>query len=300
MILGVDEVGRGAWAGPLVVGAAVLYEEIPGLRDSKLLTAKRRVELDRLIRESNASIGLGWVGVSEIDKIGLSESLKLATRRAVEQIKTPYHEIIIDGTINFLDGTAKSKYVSTLKKADQLISSVSAASIVAKVARDEYMVNLEKSLIGYGFDKHVGYGTALHSNRLEELGPSKEHRYSFAPIAKFRKSEIKINTDGGLAESEVARYLEGSGHKIVDRNWKTKYCEIDIVSVKDDRYYFTEVKYRSNSRHGDGFSYITPRKYKQMKFASELYMQRIENADFTLAAAAVSGKPMKVDNWLEI
>lgn len=117
MILGIDEVGRGPWAGPLVIGAVVLGgERIEGLTDSKKLTKKRRDALNIEIRQKAAGYGLGWVSASEIDEIGLSESLRLATRRAVEQITTAYHEIVIDGTINFLADTSKGIYVTTMKK----------------------------------------------------------------------------------------------------------------------------------------------------------------------------------------
>jgi ribonuclease HII len=103
MILGIDEVGRGPWAGPLVVGAVVLGGAIiEGLTDSKKLTKKRREVLEKEIFMHAEAIGLGWVSAEEIDTIGLSEALRLATRRAVEQITVPYHEIIIDGTVNFL------------------------------------------------------------------------------------------------------------------------------------------------------------------------------------------------------
>src|SRR5690349_5291334 len=119
MILGIDEVGRGPWAGPLVIGAVVLGgATIEGLTDSKKLTKKRRDELDVIIRREAAGFGLGWVDANEIDEIGLSAALVLATKRAVEQVKVPYHEIIIDGTINFLKDTNKGQYVTTLKKAD--------------------------------------------------------------------------------------------------------------------------------------------------------------------------------------
>lgn len=187
MILGIDEVGRGPWAGPLVVGAVVLPEgeAFEGLTDSKKLTAKKRLALDLIIREKALGWGLGWVHAEEIDAIGLSQALRLATIRAVEAVKTPYHEIIIDGTINFLSETVKGQYVTTLPKADFLIPAVSAASIIAKVARDTYME--EQSLVypEYGFDSHVGYGTARHQKALETHGVTPLHRRSFAPIAKM-------------------------------------------------------------------------------------------------------------------
>ena len=189
MILGIDEVGRGPWAGPLVVGAVVLGDApIEGLTDSKKLTAKRRQALDVVIRQRAAGIGLGWVSAAIIDQIGLSAALVLATKLAVDQVSAPYHQIIIDGTINFLAGTSKGDYVTTLIKADLLIPSVSAASIVAKVARDAYMSQQDDLYPGYGFANHVGYGTAAHAAAIYKLGVTPLHRLSFKPLAKYRSS----------------------------------------------------------------------------------------------------------------
>lgn len=190
MILGIDEVGRGPWAGPLVIGAVVLGDaEIDGLTDSKKLSRKRREELDVQIREQAAGYGLGWVTAEEIDLIGLSSALVLATKRAVEQVHVPYHEIIIDGTINFLKGTPKGQHVTVMKKADLLIPSVSAASIIAKVARDRYMAEQDEVYPGYTFAGHVGYGTAAHRAAIEQLGVTPLHRLSFAPLQKYAAGE---------------------------------------------------------------------------------------------------------------
>ena len=152
MILGIDEVGRGAWAGPLVVGACILNNaQIDGLTDSKALTKKQREKIASEIRESPAIVGLGWVSNEELDKIGLSDSLKLATKKAVKEVQAKckdcgvgFDEVIIDGIVNFLSNTPLEKHTSTLKKADLLISSVSAAAICAKVARDNFMAELSK------------------------------------------------------------------------------------------------------------------------------------------------------------
>jgi len=193
MILGIDEVGRGPWAGPLVVGAVVLPEgaAIEGLTDSKKLSARRRVELDELIRNEALGWGLGWVHARELDEVGLSAALRIATIRAVEAVHAPYHEIIIDGTINFLSETTKGKYVTTLAKADFLIPAVSAASIIAKVARDKYMEEQGKLYPEYGFGSHVGYGTAKHQKALQEYGVMELHRTSFAPIQKLLNEHTK-------------------------------------------------------------------------------------------------------------
>lgn len=283
MILGIDEVGRGPWAGPLVVGAVVLSDElIDGLTDSKKLSAKRREELDVLIRHKSAGWGLGWVHADEIDRLGLAESLRVATIRAVEAVNVPYHEIIIDGTINFLKETSKGRYVTTLAKADLLVPSVSAASIIAKVARDKYMAEQDEVYEGYSFSKHVGYGTAAHRKAIDERGITPLHRTSFAPIAKIlainsgstlASSPAKMNTTtiGTAGEDKAVSYLISIGHKIIMRNWKTKWCEVDVISTLNDTIYFIEVKSRKNANGGDGFAAITPAKQKQMTFAAEYY-----------------------------
>lgn len=188
MIVGIDEVGRGAWAGPMVVGAVLLGDVvIPGLTDSKKLTKKRREVLDIEIRKQALAIGLGWVSAKQIDTIGLSAALKLASRRALAHIKQEYKEIIIDGTIALIDDPR----VTLLPKADLLIPSVSAASIVAKVARDNYMKHLDGVFPGYAFTAHVGYGTAAHRTAIETLGVTPLHRLSFAPLQMYQDKASK-------------------------------------------------------------------------------------------------------------
>ena len=316
MILGIDEVGRGPWAGPLVVGAVVLGGiAIDGLTDSKKLTKRRREELDVIIRDKASGYGLGWVSANEIDEIGLSAALVLASKRAVEQINAPYHEIIIDGTINFLSGTNKGGYVKTLKKADLLIPSVSAASIIAKVARDNYMVDQDTAYPGYGFKTHVGYGTAAHREAIKRLGVTPLHRLSFAPLIKYSASKSSVRTDnksnpmvqstkqiGDSAEDSAVKYLKSHGHKIINRNWKTKFCEIDIVSTLGDVTYFTEVKYRQKPNQGGGLAAITPKKLRQMKFAAEYYaaINQSNDTNLRLAAISLTGVQPTVEVFLEI
>jgi ribonuclease HII len=179
MILGIDEVGRGCWAGPVVAGAVVLSAPIPGLKDSKVLSKKRREELATIIRQEAVGYGLGWVDAATLDRVGITTAVKMAMERAVLAVATDYDEIIIDGSFNFLAENPKSH---TLVKADSLIPAVSAASIIAKVARDDYMAEMARLHPGYGFEKHVGYGTAAHAAALKELGVHELHRRSFAPI----------------------------------------------------------------------------------------------------------------------
>ena len=374
MILGIDEVGRGPWAGPLVVGAVILGgAEIDGLDDSKKLTKKRRQTLDALIRQQAAVWALGWVSAQELDEAGMSEALRLATRRAVEQIQAQcrqqnlaFSEIIIDGKVNFLRGTALEKFAMTMPKADGLIPSVSAASIIAKVARDQFMVEQAAVYPGYGFASNAGYGVAKHRAAIERLGVTPLHRLSFAPLAKYADNKAKpravpqktvvqsgepsvgypqkiirgprkvaqifsenITLDAGnvaridlsntilsetkktmttrqigdKGEQAAADWLTARGHEIVARNWRTRYCEIDIVSVKGEVLYFTEVKYRKNDDFGDGLAAITAKKQRQMRFAAELFLAgkpEYSGMAAKLLAASVSGDPPAVQAVVEI
>jgi ribonuclease HII len=178
--VGIDEVGCGCWAGPLVAGAVVLRSPIQGLKDSKKLSKKQRELLTIEIKLSAEAIGLGWVQAEEIDDIGLTESVRLAMQRAVEQVDVPYNEIIIDGNINYLSHDPRSV---SLIKADDLVPSVSAASIVAKVARDTWMANEAHQMHPeYEFGNHVGYGTKRHIELLQLHGVSPLHRKSYKPI----------------------------------------------------------------------------------------------------------------------
>lgn len=179
MIIGIDEVGRGSWAGPLVAGAVMLDRPIRGLRDSKKLTRVQRETFDARIRERAMSFGLGWVAPAELDRIGLTEAVRLAMRRALAEITDDYEKIIIDGNYNYLRDVPRTE---CLVAADDLVPAVSAASIIAKVARDAYMREIAKQYPAYGFESHVGYGTPKHRAGLRMAGICDLHRRSFRPI----------------------------------------------------------------------------------------------------------------------
>ena len=312
-ILGIDEVGRGPWAGPLVISAVILPRDDSGslpdwkknLTDSKKLSKKKREELSKIILNKSLATGLGWVSSRELDSLGLSSALKLAARRAVEEVRlasAPFSEIIIDGTVNFLAGTSLESFVTVLKKADFLVKEVSAASIIAKVARDHYMENLAELYPGYGFEKHVGYGTAAHKLALSKLGPCPEHRTSFKPLEKSEKPSTKQL--GDHAEEIVADFLRSHDHKIIARNHKTPFYEIDIISTKSDKIYFTEVKYRKNEYRGTSLAMIDKKKLKQMTFAAESFLKFSpalkNNFSPLLAAASVSGPDFTFNDWFVI
>lgn len=196
-MIGVDEVGRGCLAGPLLVVAARQISELPqGLKDSKLITRKQRLKILNLLSIS-CSFGEGWVTCSEIDKLGLSKALTLGGRRALKNIGAAIDEgIILDGKFNYLP--AKFKNSVAIIKADNSVPLVSAASIYAKVTRDSYMTKLADSYPEYSFENHVGYGTKAHMLALQTHGALKYvHRQSFSPVVNLKRSGVlNIKTAG--------------------------------------------------------------------------------------------------------
>lgn len=179
MLAGIDEAGRGAWAGPLYVGAVILGEvNIPGLADSKKLSRGRRIGLFEQIMRRAYKVGIGRVSAQEIDQLGLTPATRLAMERALAPLSQPIG-LIIDGSYNFLPDWPGSRAVTD---ADAFEPSVMAASIVAKVERDNYMNRLASTYPNYGFEQHVGYGTAAHRRALRQLGLTAEHRRTYKPI----------------------------------------------------------------------------------------------------------------------
>jgi ribonuclease HII len=176
-VCGIDEVGRGCLAGPLVAGAVILpaHWKKP-LKDSKLLTESARVELNEYILQKSLANGIGWVENTEIDEIGLTEAVKLAYLRAIEDMDAGFSLAVIDGNYNYLDEFGVAQ---TLVKADQKMSCVAAASIIAKVARDNYMYEKSTEYNLYDFENNVGYGTKKHREAVATYGITPLHRKSF-------------------------------------------------------------------------------------------------------------------------
>lgn len=183
-VVGIDEVGKGAWAGPLVIGAVVLSRsglegDVPaGVRDSKRLSPAVRVRLDRDIRARAQAVATGWASARECDELGMSDAQRLACRRALSAIGTTVDVAVTDGRWDFVSPHVAE--VHTAVGGDDLSASIAAASIVAKVARDAAMIEMAQHHPHWSFESNKGYPCARHRAGLAAWGPSAEHRRSWA------------------------------------------------------------------------------------------------------------------------
>ena len=172
-LCGIDEAGRGPIAGPLVVSGVILLKNIVGLNDSKVLSEKKREKLFDEIKEKS-KYHIVFTSAKIIDEKGLSFCLKNSITEIMANLKEYCNEFLMDGNTNF--GISNLSYKI---KADASIPQVSAASILAKVSRDRYMLNISKDFPNYNFAKHKGYGTKAHIEAIKQFGRSSEHRYTF-------------------------------------------------------------------------------------------------------------------------
>ena len=190
-VAGVDEVGRGPLAGPVVAAAVVFPPSfrtrlLPGLRDSKQLTAKARERLAPQVRRFAAGVGIGSASPAEIDALGIVGATVAAMSRAIRQLPQSADHLLVDALRLECDGLPCRPIIH----GDALCCSIAAASIVAKVARDSLMVELDALHPGYGFARHKGYPTAEHLAALERLGPTPLHRRSFAPVRRVLEASV--------------------------------------------------------------------------------------------------------------
>ena len=177
LICGVDEAGRGPLAGPVCAAAVILPKGlvIPGLNDSKKLSDKRRRELFPIIQQEAVSFGIAFASQEEIDEINILQATFLAMRRAIEQLNPQPEFALIDGNRETDFGVP----CKTVIKGDSLSANIAAASVLAKVTRDNWMMEAAEKYPGYGFEIHKGYGTKAHYAALEKLGPCPIHRRTF-------------------------------------------------------------------------------------------------------------------------
>ncbi|PYC76928.1 ribonuclease HII [Streptomyces tateyamensis] len=200
VVVGLDEVGRGAWAGPVTVGAAITGQRRPpeGLTDSKLLTPRRREQLAPVLADWVTAYALGQASALECDELGMTAALRLAATRALEALPVRPDAVILDGKHDYLGGPWR---VRTVIKGDQSCVCVAAASVLAKVHRDRQMSELAPEFPGYAFEDNAGYPSPVHRAALEELGPTAHHRLSWAYLdALPRWRHLKRTRETGDGE----------------------------------------------------------------------------------------------------
>ena len=183
LMAGVDEAGRGPLAGPVFAAAVILDDLLPiqGLADSKKLTPKKREHLYEIIKAQALCFCVATASVEEIDQLNILQATLLAMQRAVKGLRLKPSKVLVDGNrLPVLDIRAEA-----IVKGDSTVPSISAASILAKVERDRWCVEVDAQFPNYGFLTHKGYGTQMHLRALQEHGPCVLHRRSFAPVAKL-------------------------------------------------------------------------------------------------------------------
>tara|TARA_B110001450_G_scaffold109492_1_gene103463 strand:- start:256 stop:816 length:561 start_codon:yes stop_codon:yes gene_type:complete len=183
VVAGVDEVGRGSLVGPVYAAAVILNKSINKrlLKDSKTITKNRRLLLSNYIKK-NSIWAIGKASKNEIDKINILQASLLAMKRAIKKLKKKPSHILIDGNKLPVLNNYKLKAII---KGDKKIPSISAASLIAKVSRDKFIISLSKKNVGYNWDQNLGYGTKQHLKAIKKLGANKHHRKTFSPVSKM-------------------------------------------------------------------------------------------------------------------
>ncbi|MDE6945998.1 MAG: ribonuclease HII [Anaeroplasmataceae bacterium] len=190
-ICGVDEAGRGPLAGPVVVAACILppFLRIEGINDSKKLTAKKRSDLYKIIVKSALAYSVVFINENEIDELNIYQATKKGMLLAIEGLKTTPDYALIDA----MPLSELKLPHDSIIHGDARCASVAAASIIAKVTRDEYMEKMDVKYPNYGFRKHKGYGTKAHLEALEKYGPCEIHRKTYAPVSKYFSKQMTLD-----------------------------------------------------------------------------------------------------------
>ncbi len=314
-VAGLDEVGRGAWAGPLVACATILplssstlVEDLAGIRDSKRLTPRRRAHFYERITQTASALGVGVVGSRLLDQLGVVEAPKLAMRRALSNLPSPADYLLVDYFPLSYRGLPNRGIVG----GDDLCYSIAAASIVAKVVRDGMMEALDGIYPGYVFGQHKGYGTPQHREALNRIGPCPIHRLSYAPMRLMietngqgrqaeRASDGRSDL-GRLGEGVAAQYLEERGYVICEMNYRCAVGEIDIVALDGECLAFIEVRTRKSIKFGSPEESITSAKKEKLIEVAETYLQERQSQplDWRIDVVAIHMSSRGVLRHLEL
>ena len=274
LLCGVDEAGRGPLAGDVYAAAVILPKdyELEGLNDSKKLTPKKRDLLFDQIRAQAVSYCIAKATVEEIEAINILNAAMLAMRRAVEGLSVTPDLVLVDGNRD----PQLSLPTRTVVSGDATSASIAAASILAKVARDRSMEELAKEYPQYQFEKHKGYGTALHYALLDQYGESPVHRHSFLKKyyqAKEHPEQVKKSL-GAKGEDFAADWLEEQGYTVLARQYHTPQGEVDIIAQNGETLCFVEVKTRSKRQEEPARAAVGRYKQKKIGLAALDYLER--------------------------
>lgn len=278
-LCGVDEAGRGPLAGPVAAGAVILPEEheLLYLNDSKKLTAAKREALYEQITKEAVSWAVGLCGPERIDEINILQATYEAMRSAVSQL-VPAPEVLVNDAVR-IPGIRLPQV--PVVKGDAKCLSVAAASILAKVTRDRIMEEYDRQYPEYGFAGNKGYGSEAHIAALRAYGPCPIHRRSF--IHSFTAEDPRggrkaaggsdsMRAIGVRQEEHAARYLRERGLVILERGFRSRKGEIDLIAGEPDgTLVFAEVKYRSSGRFGTGEAAVNDAKQKRIAEVSDYY-----------------------------
>ena len=243
LLCGVDEAGRGPLAGDVYAAAVILDPENPieGLNDSKKLTEKRRETLFPEIQQKALAWSVGIATVSEIDTYNILQATFLAMNRAVAGLSLSPRLVLVDGNRD----PGLPVPTRLLVKGDAISASVAAASILAKVSRDHAMLQLAEQYPQYQFERHKGYGTALHYEMLDRYGISPVHRRSF--LKKYLKEAAERLSIGSRGEGIAAQYLAGAGCQLLAAGVHCEGGELDLIAREGELTLFVEVKTRTGA-----------------------------------------------------
>ena len=273
IIAGVDEAGRGPLAGPVVAAAVILPNSynLEGLDDSKKVTPKKRSQLFVEIQHQATAIGVGVVAAADIDKTNILQATQQAMKMALGRLKPRPDQAVIDGYALPTQIIPNKGVI----KGDQTVDVIKAASIIAKVTRDNMMEQYDIIFPVYGFKKHKGYGTREHMDKLRLNKACAIHRKSFKPVAAAMPTLSWLRKEGRIGqwgEQVAAVYLIERGYEILTMNLRcAPYGEIDIIAKKDGIIIFVEVKTYSKKQLGTPAQKINQNKLKKLEAAINKY-----------------------------
>ncbi len=262
LLCGVDEAGRGPLAGDVYAAAVILDPNNPieGINDSKKLSEKKREQLFDEIKLKAISYCVATATAKEIDETNILKATFLAMLRAVDGLNIKPEYVLVDGN-QVPRLSVKSECVV---KGDAISASIAAASILAKVARDRYMIEIAQKYPQYNFEKHKGYGTALHYEKIEQFGISDIHRKTFLKKILNKDNTTQNQKSGKNGEQIAKEYLENQGYTIIEQNFHSTVGEIDIIALDEQNIVFVEVKTKKKGGEYTPIEAVTTQKQKKI------------------------------------